>query len=71
MTDNRDRLYRSSDDKMITGLCGGIAEVYGFDPSMVRLLTLLVVIFTFPIGLIAYFAGALIVPKEEDVEDEE
>jgi len=80
MTDNRKRVYRSQDDKMITGLCGGIAEAYSFDPSMIRILTLLIVIFTFPIGLVAYFAAALLVPSEdkvngqptlEDVEKEE
>lgn len=67
MTERPDRkIYRSRDDKVVTGLSGGIAEAYDLDPSMVRILVLLVVIFTFPIGLIAYLATSLVVPSKED-----
>lgn len=70
MTQNTDskRLHRSNDDKMVTGLCGGIAETYDLDPSLVRILALLAIIFTFPVGLIAYFLATLIVPSEDEVE---
>ena len=65
MTDNSNRkLYRSKDDKVLTGLSGGIAEAYDMDPSMVRILVALIVIFTFPIGLIAYIVASMVVPKE-------
>lgn len=64
--DSNNKLYKSKDDKVLTGLSGGIAETYDLDPSMVRLLVLLVVIFTFPIGLIAYIAGSLIIPSEDE-----
>jgi phage shock protein PspC (stress-responsive transcriptional regulator) len=67
MTDNSNRkLYRSTDDKMITGLSAGIAEAYDMDPAMVRIIVLLVVIFTFPIGLIAYLVAAMVVPSENE-----
>ena len=32
------RLYRSSQNRMIAGVCGGIAEYFGIDPTLVRLL---------------------------------
>lgn len=45
-----------------------MAEVYDFDPSLIRIVTLLIVIVTFPLGLIAYFVAALIVPTESEVK---
>lgn len=69
MTTNTNRLYRSKDDKMITGLCGGIAEQYNLDPGIVRILTLLMILFTFPLGLVAYFVAALIIPSEGETEN--
>ena len=38
------RLYKSNTNKVISGVCGGIAEYFGMDPSIVRLLW---VVFTF------------------------
>ena len=32
------RLYRSTDDRMIAGVCAGIADYFGIDPTLVRLL---------------------------------
>jgi len=31
------RLYRSSEDRMIAGVCGGMGEAYGIDPTLLRL----------------------------------
>ena len=71
MTSNNEtkHLYRSETDKMFTGICGGIAEVYNVDPGLTRVVTFLLVFFTFPLGLIAYFGSALILPQESEVED--
>lgn len=67
MSDKSNRkLYKSTDDKILTGLSGGIAETYDLDPSLVRIAVLLIVIFTFPIGLIAYIVAAAIVPSEDE-----
>lgn len=63
---NSKRLYRSESDRIIAGVCGGIAEVYDLDPSLVRLVTLLAVLFT-GVGLIAYVAAALIVPTKSEI----
>ena len=61
------KLYRSETDKMIAGICGGIAEVYGYDPSLVRLLTAIFVIFTSGTGFIAYLIAWLIIPHESEL----
>ena len=45
-----DRLYRSRDDRIIAGVAGGVAERLGIDPSLVRILWVLLII---PTGFIA------------------
>jgi phage shock protein PspC (stress-responsive transcriptional regulator) len=65
-----DRLYRSEEDKVLGGVCGGIAEKYELDPSLVRLATLLIVL-TAGIGLPLYLAAWLIVPPESELENKE
>ena len=65
-----DRLYRSEEDKVLGGVCGGIAEEYDLDPSLVRLATLVIVL-TAGIGLPLYLAAWLIVPPESELENQE
>ena len=58
------RLYRS-DNAVFAGVCGGIGEFFGIDPVAVRLLWVLVSVFTgFVPGLIAYVLAALIMPPQ-------
>lgn len=59
---NSKRLYRSRRDVMICGVCGGIAEYFDIDPTIVRLITV-VLIFGWGSGLLAYLVGAIIIPK--------
>lgn len=47
------RLYRSTSDKYIGGVCGGLAEYFGIDPAIVRVLFLLM-LFAHGTGLLAY-----------------
>ena len=65
-----DRLYRSEDDKVLGGVCGGLAEKYELDPSLVRLATLVIVL-TAGIGLPLYLAAWLVVPPESELENQE
>jgi phage shock protein C len=57
-----DRLYRSRDDRMLAGVAGGLAEYWDADPSLIRLVWALLVIFTGGIALIVYIVMALILP---------
>lgn len=59
---NSKRLYRSRRDVMICGVCGGIAEYFDIDPTIVRLIAV-VLIFGWSSGLLAYLVGAIIIPK--------
>jgi phage shock protein C len=56
------RLYRSPDDRVLAGVAGGMSETYGWDPAMTRVVWALLIIFTFPIVLIAYIVMAVVVP---------
>ncbi len=57
------KLYRSAIDKMIAGVCGGVAEYVSMDSTVLRLIWALVVAFTgFIPGVIVYVIAALIMP---------
>ena len=57
------RLTRSSHDRMIAGVCGGIAEYFDIDPTLVRVGYVLISIFSagFP-GLLVYIILAFVMP---------
>lgn len=67
METQRPRLRRSRKDKMIAGVCGGIAEWMGWDPTVVRLSYVLLSILSaaFP-GILVYLIIWLVAPQAED-----
>ena len=60
---NEKRLFRSRDDRMIAGICGGLAEYFGIDSSIVRLVFVFGAIFTGSGLFWVYLAMLLIVPE--------
>jgi len=59
------RLYRSEKNKVCAGIIGGIGEYFDIDPVLIRLVWVLVVIFTGIIpGLVTYFIALFIVPRK-------
>ena len=57
------RLVRSSTNQMLCGVCGGIGEYLGIDPTVVRLLWVLLSVLG-GAGLLAYIIAAIIIPEE-------
>ena len=57
------RLYRSRSDRMIWGVCGGLAEYFNIDPTIVRVIAVFL-IFANGIGILAYIILAIVVPLE-------
>ena len=55
------KLYRSSKNKMLCGVCGGIAEYINLDPTIVRLLWV-VICFADELGVVLYIIAAIIMP---------
>lgn len=58
------RLTRTSWDAPISGICGGVARYFGLDPTLVRVLTVIAAVFTFPVGPIVYLILWAVIPKE-------
>lgn len=58
------KLYKSSQDKMLCGVLGGLAEYIGIDSTLVRLIFALASVFTaaFP-GLLVYIICAIVIPE--------
>jgi phage shock protein C len=57
------RLYRSRDDRMIAGVCGGLAAYFSVDPTIVRVIAVATILLPGP-SVIAYLVMWLIVPEE-------
>ncbi|MCX7745702.1 MAG: PspC domain-containing protein [Clostridia bacterium] len=57
------RLYRSSHDKIIAGVCGGIAEYFRIDPTILRVITIIVSLPSMGLGLMVYIAALILIPK--------
>lgn len=62
MSNDYKRLYRSVDERMVAGVCGGIGEYFNVDPTLVRLLFVVFAAAGGP-GIIAYIILAIIVPE--------
>lgn len=61
---NGKKLYLSDENKMLAGVCGGIAEYFGVDPTLIRLAW---VVFSLlgGSGLLAYILAAIIIPRDD------
>lgn len=57
------RLTRRRNDRMVAGVCGGIADHLGIDATIVRLLLVAAVVFGFGAGIVLYAAGWWLMPE--------
>ena len=62
------KLYLSDADRKIGGVCGGLGEYFERDPTIIRILFVLLILFSFGFGLLAYLALWLIIPKKPSVD---
>jgi phage shock protein C len=58
------RLYRSKYDRQIAGVCGGLAAYFNVEPTVVRVIFLIITFMGGP-GLLLYIVLALVVPEED------
>jgi phage shock protein C len=57
------RLYRSRDERMIWGVCSGIAKYFDVDPTLIRIIAVLTLFFALT-GILVYIILAIIIPIE-------
>ena len=57
------KIFRSLDNRMVCGVCGGIGKYFNIDPTIIRLVWVLASLFGGG-GLLAYIIAAIIIPEE-------
>lgn len=58
------RLYRSQSDRMIWGVCGGLARYFDIDPTIIRVIAVLLVLVSGGAAVVAYIIMAIVIPLE-------
>jgi len=58
------KLYLSDTDKKIGGVCGGLGEYFDIDPTVVRVVFILIALLSFGMGVIAYILIWIIIPRK-------
>ena len=64
------RIYRSQEDRIIAGVCGGFAEYLGIDPTIVRLVWIFFTIFG-GMGILAYIISIILISEKDSSEPKE
>ena len=59
------KLYRSKTNRMIVGVCAGVAEYFNIDPTIIRVIWAVTSLFAFA-GVIAYVVCAFVIPEKPD-----
>ena len=62
------RLYRSKTDRKLAGVCGGVAEYFNIDPTIVRVIWALLAFF-YGTSILLYLIMAFVVPEKPDAPD--
>jgi phage shock protein PspC (stress-responsive transcriptional regulator) len=57
------RLVRTSNDQMVAGICGGLARYFDIDPTLVRVVAVVALVFAFPATVIGYLLAWAIMPR--------
>jgi|SRR5215471_14767953 phage shock protein C len=60
------RLYRDPQRGMIFGVCAGLAEYFGFDIKVTRVLTVMAAVFGMPVVFISYLVLGVMLPRKPD-----
>ncbi|GAB6504613.1 pspc domain-containing protein [Bacillus sp. UMTAT18] len=62
------KLYKSTQDKQISGVLGGLSDKFGIDVSILRIVTALSFFFTGGIILVIYIIAAIVLPTDKEVK---
>ena len=59
------KLYRSKSNRMLVGVCAGVADYFNIDPTVVRVAWAITSLFAF-VGVVAYVVCAFVIPEKPD-----
>ena len=59
------RLYRCSDNRILGGVCGGIGRYFEIDPTIIRLIAVLLSLGSFGTGILIYIIFWCIIPSDK------
>ena len=59
------KLYRSKSNRVLLGVCGGMAEYFNIDPTVIRVAWAVTSLFAF-VGVVAYVVCAFVIPEKPD-----
>lgn len=60
------KLYRSRRKKMLFGICGGLSDMLNIDVTLLRILLIVLALFTSGVIILAYILAGIVIPKEPD-----
>lgn len=63
MSNDYKELRKSTTNKTLCGVCGGIGEYFRIDPTLIRLLWILISLSSLGLGVIGYFIAAVVIPE--------
>ena len=61
------KLYRSKSNRMLAGVCAGVAEYFNIAPTVVRVIWAVTSLFAF-VGVVAYAVCAFVIPEKPDTD---
>ena len=69
---NNKKLFRSTTNRMVCGVCGGLGDFFGIDATVIRILYVVLSLITSAgfLGLILYFILAVIIPEDDGIVDQ-
>jgi len=62
--DGSKRLVRTRDGRVVAGVCSGLAEYFGIDANLIRVIVAVLTVFTGGVGALAYLAAWVVIPEE-------
>ncbi|WP_042706565.1 PspC domain-containing protein [Methanomicrobium mobile] len=65
-----DKLYRSKDDRMIAGVCGGLGKNTDIDSNLIRILFIVLAFCSVGIMVLIYLCAWILIPEEGDAKSE-
>lgn len=63
------KLYRSRKNSKLFGVCGGVAEYFDTDPTVIRLIAVVLLFMSFGWATVIYLAAAFIIPQDDGFID--